>query len=199
MIAMAAPTRHSPGRHGRAGGMGAAAERLSRILQGDVVPGASDIAWQRFHDPAEPMFLLGAYVEGKLTGIVQYLFHRSSWTPGNYCYLQDLFVSDTARGHGARPRADRGGLCQGQGGRRQPRPLADADHQCAGADFVRSGRGRFWHSRSIGKYSDRRFGAMRKHRTMMCYCTSEKFEIPVRRFATPRNDNKKRKNGSEHV
>ena len=38
------------------------------------------------------MFLLGAYVDGKLTGIVQYLFHRSTWTPGNYCYLQYPFV-----------------------------------------------------------------------------------------------------------
>ena len=65
-----------------------------------LAPGASDVAWQRFHDPAEPMFLLGAYVEDKLTGIVQYLFHRSSWTPGNYCYLQDLFVADSARGLG---------------------------------------------------------------------------------------------------
>ena len=65
-----------------------------------LAPGASDVAWQRFHDPAEPMFLLGAYVEGQLTGIVQYLFHRSSWTPGNYCYLQDLFVADSARGLG---------------------------------------------------------------------------------------------------
>ena len=55
-------------------------------------PGASDVAWQRFHDPDEPMFLLGAYVDGKLTGIVQYLFHRSTWTPGNYCYLQYPFV-----------------------------------------------------------------------------------------------------------
>jgi GNAT superfamily N-acetyltransferase len=42
-----------------------------------LAPGASDVAWQRFHDPDEPMFLLGAYVDGKLTGIVQYLFHRS--------------------------------------------------------------------------------------------------------------------------
>ena len=40
-----------------------------------LAPGASDVAWQRFHDPAEPMFLLGAYVDGKLTGIVQYLLH----------------------------------------------------------------------------------------------------------------------------
>ena len=65
-----------------------------------LASGASDVAWQRFHDPGEPMFLLGAYVDGKLTGIVQYLFHRSSWTPGNYCYLQDLFVAENARGLG---------------------------------------------------------------------------------------------------
>ena len=61
---------------------------------------ASDVAWMRFHDSAEPMHLLGAYVNGKLTGIVQYLFHRSTWTPGDYCYLQDLFVDDSARGLG---------------------------------------------------------------------------------------------------
>ncbi len=63
-------------------------------------PENSDVTWARLHDPAEPMFVLGAYVEGKLTGIVHYLFHRSTWTPGNYCYLQDLFVADTARGLG---------------------------------------------------------------------------------------------------
>ncbi len=61
---------------------------------------ATDTAWARFHDPKESMFLLGAYVDGKLTGIVQFLYHRSSWTPGDYCYLQDLFVADSARGLG---------------------------------------------------------------------------------------------------
>jgi GNAT superfamily N-acetyltransferase len=65
------------------------------------VPAAtSDVTWSRFHDPAEPMHLLGAYVDGRLTGIVHYIFHRSTWTPGNYCYLQDLFVDDSARGLG---------------------------------------------------------------------------------------------------
>ena len=63
-------------------------------------PENTEVAWKRFHDPDEPMFLLGAYVDGKLTGIVQYLFHRSTWTPGNYCYLQDLFVTESGRGHG---------------------------------------------------------------------------------------------------
>ncbi len=70
------------------------------FYEATLAPGASDVAWERFHDSDEPMFLLGAYVDGQLTGIVQYLFHRSSWTPGNYCYLQDLFVAEAARGLG---------------------------------------------------------------------------------------------------
>jgi GNAT superfamily N-acetyltransferase len=61
---------------------------------------ATDVAWRRLHDPNEPMFVLGAYVGGKLTGIVHYLYHRTTWTVGNYCYLQDLFVAETARGLG---------------------------------------------------------------------------------------------------
>lgn len=60
----------------------------------------TDVTWQRFHDEAEPMYVLGAYVDGKLVGIVHYLFHRSTWTVGDYCYLQDLFVNADARGHG---------------------------------------------------------------------------------------------------
>ena len=60
----------------------------------------TDLAWARLHDPAEPMFGLGAYVDGKLRGIVHYLFHRSFWTAGDYCYLQDLFVAEDARNRG---------------------------------------------------------------------------------------------------
>jgi GNAT superfamily N-acetyltransferase len=58
------------------------------------------VTWARLHDPAEPMHVLGAYVDGRLSGIVHYLFHRSSWTIGNYCYLQDLFVADGVRNLG---------------------------------------------------------------------------------------------------
>lgn len=66
-----------------------------------VAQDVTDTAWRRMHDPVEPMFGLGAYVDGELVGIVHYLFHRSFWTVGNYCYLQDLFVSEAARGKGA--------------------------------------------------------------------------------------------------
>ena len=37
---------------------------------------------------------------GRLCGIAHYLFHRSCWTIGNYCYLQDLFVAEGARNLG---------------------------------------------------------------------------------------------------
>ena len=47
------------------------------------------------------MHLLGAYRDGRLIGIAQYIFHRSCWTIGNYCYLQDLFVAPDVRGSGA--------------------------------------------------------------------------------------------------
>jgi GNAT superfamily N-acetyltransferase len=60
----------------------------------------SDMAWARFHDSDEPMFALGAYVDGNLTGFAHYLFHRSTWAPKRYCYLEDLFVADGARGQG---------------------------------------------------------------------------------------------------
>jgi GNAT superfamily N-acetyltransferase len=66
-----------------------------------AVPAATtDVTWQRFHDDAEPMYVLGAYVDGQLTGIVHFIYHRSTWTIGNYCYLQDLFVNEGARGLG---------------------------------------------------------------------------------------------------
>jgi GNAT superfamily N-acetyltransferase len=60
----------------------------------------TEVTWARLHDPAEPMHLLGAYADDKLVGIVQYLFHRSTWSAGGYCYLQDLFTAESARGLG---------------------------------------------------------------------------------------------------
>ena len=62
------------------------------FYESTVTPDNNDILWKRLHDPAEPMFILGAYQDGRLIGIAHYIFHRSCWTVGDYCYLQDLFV-----------------------------------------------------------------------------------------------------------
>ncbi|NVK33200.1 MAG: GNAT family N-acetyltransferase [Rhodobacteraceae bacterium] len=38
--------------------------------------------------------------EGNLIGFVHYLFHASTWSLADVCYLEDLFVSETARAGG---------------------------------------------------------------------------------------------------
>lgn len=71
-----------------------------KFYKASVPQAATNTAWARLHDPNEPMFVLGAYAGDALKGIVHYLYHRSTWTAGNYCYLQDLFVDQSARGLG---------------------------------------------------------------------------------------------------
>ena len=61
----------------------------------------SESTWQRFLDPAEPTQLAIAWQGDKAVGIVQFIYHRSNWSIGNSCYLQDLFVSPEIRGTGA--------------------------------------------------------------------------------------------------
>jgi len=67
------------------------------FYRASVPPETYDTTWARLHDPAEPMGLLGAYAGGRLRGIVHFIYHRSCWTVGNYCYLQDLFVAEDSR------------------------------------------------------------------------------------------------------
>jgi len=55
--------------------------------------------WQRLLDGDE-VHGLGAHLDGRLVGIAHYLFHANVWT-APVCYLQDLFVDETARGQGA--------------------------------------------------------------------------------------------------
>ncbi len=64
-------------------------------------PGVTDTIWARFHDPAEPVFALGAFADGRLVGFVHYLFHRGTWSVSDRCYLEDLFVAEGARRLGA--------------------------------------------------------------------------------------------------
>ena len=56
--------------------------------------------WARFFDEMEPVHCLVAEQEGRLIGLIHYLFHRSTTAIGPVCYLQDLFTSVDARGKG---------------------------------------------------------------------------------------------------
>jgi GNAT superfamily N-acetyltransferase len=56
--------------------------------------------WRRLFDSEQPVAGFLALVKGAPTGIVHALTHRSFWTTGDYCYLQDLYVAPTQRGGG---------------------------------------------------------------------------------------------------
>lgn len=56
--------------------------------------------WARFVDADEPVHALVAVRDGQMLGLVHYLFHRSTTSIGNSCYLQDLFTVEAARGLG---------------------------------------------------------------------------------------------------
>lgn len=70
------------------------------FYKASLAPEVTETTWRRLLDPAEPMHGLVAVLDGEIVGIVHFLYHRSTWTTGDYCYLQDLFTSEKARNRG---------------------------------------------------------------------------------------------------
>ena len=54
--------------------------------------------WQRIHDSSSSVSGLGAEVDGVLVGFTHFLYHESTWSERLTCYLEDLFVENSARG-----------------------------------------------------------------------------------------------------
>ena len=66
----------------------------------DIPAEVSAVTWARLLDPAEPMGGALAWDGVHAVGLVHHIRHRSCWTVGDYCYLQDLFVAPDQRGKG---------------------------------------------------------------------------------------------------
>jgi GNAT superfamily N-acetyltransferase len=66
------------------------------VLPEDV----TDTTWRRLLDPAEPLFGLIAERDGLLAGFAHCVLHRGTWSLGDQCYLEDLYVAPGARGVG---------------------------------------------------------------------------------------------------
>jgi len=67
-----------------------------RVLPAEI----TQTTWKRFFDPAEPVHALVAEQDGRLLGLVHYLFHRATAMIELSCYLSDLFTNEAARGKG---------------------------------------------------------------------------------------------------
>ena len=70
------------------------------FYKADLKPEVTETAWQRIHDPEEPVHGLCAELDGALVGLVHYVFYRSTWSVPDRCYLHDLFTAEEARGRG---------------------------------------------------------------------------------------------------
>jgi GNAT superfamily N-acetyltransferase len=75
-------------------------EGYNTFYERTVPPEITRVTWSRFSDASEPVHALVAEKDGRLLGLVHYLFHRSTTSIGPTCYLQDLFTAEEARGQG---------------------------------------------------------------------------------------------------
>ena len=66
----------------------------------DIPPPVTALTWTRLLDHSEPAAGALAWQGMVAVGLVHHIRHRSCWTAGDYCYLQDLFVAPAARGSG---------------------------------------------------------------------------------------------------
>ena len=65
-----------------------------------LAPEITATTWRRFFDPAEPVHAMVAELDGRLVGLVHYIFHRNTIMLAPICYLQDLYTSAEQRGRG---------------------------------------------------------------------------------------------------
>ena len=66
-----------------------------------TIPDAvTQMTWSRFFDAYEPVHALVAQRGEALIGLAHYLYHRNTAMISPTCYLQVLFTSSAARGHG---------------------------------------------------------------------------------------------------
>lgn len=72
------------------------------FYRASVADEVTRLTFARLTGGAEPMGgFLARDAAGRAIGMVNWIDHRSCWTVGDYCYLQDLFVAPDVRGSGA--------------------------------------------------------------------------------------------------
>lgn len=66
----------------------------------DLEPEITTTAWTRMLDPTHLLSIRLAFEGDELLGFATHHTHCSTWEIKQDCYLEDLFVADTARGKG---------------------------------------------------------------------------------------------------
>lgn len=56
--------------------------------------------WKRILDPDSQVMCIVAEVDGQVYGFANCVVHENTWETQAVCYLEDLFITPAARGHG---------------------------------------------------------------------------------------------------
>lgn len=75
-------------------------EFYGRVGPTALAPEVTAATWSRFFDAYEPLHALVAEYEGRVVGLVHYLYHRDTISITPLCYLADLFTDASVRGKG---------------------------------------------------------------------------------------------------
>lgn len=68
---------------------------------GDDLPAAvTSRTWARIMDSGSRLNGRFAFLDTKMVGFALHHHHVSTWTEGDDCYLEDLYLTKEARGHG---------------------------------------------------------------------------------------------------
>jgi GNAT superfamily N-acetyltransferase len=70
------------------------------FYQTDLAPAVTLATWDRLMDPASPVKARLALIDGQVQGFAIHLHHPSTWVATEDCYLEDLYVTEAARGRG---------------------------------------------------------------------------------------------------
>jgi len=66
----------------------------------DLPGSVTGSTWSRLMDADHAMTGRVAVLDGSVVGFAIHMHHASTWVAGDDCYLEDLFVTGSARGHG---------------------------------------------------------------------------------------------------
>ena len=72
------------------------------FYESEVSDQQTALTFERLVEPGYPIHgAIARDAGGSAIGLVHWLTHPATWSKGEYCYLEDLFVSSHARGSGA--------------------------------------------------------------------------------------------------
>ena len=60
----------------------------------------TNVTWKNVLDSKVPIYGFGAWLDGALVGITHVVLHPNTWNTTKCCYLEDLYVNESVRGHG---------------------------------------------------------------------------------------------------